>query len=328
MFCDTSPLPFGFLPPGFGRRYGWSLRTRPPSPLPFGFLPPGFPKSSASSPPASASGLHCLSAFCPPGSGVGDGAASEAVGSSPLPFGFLPPGFKNHDSRTIKRHRGLHCLSAFCPPGSFGVCETIDCGARRLHCLSAFCPPGSVVARVNQQRKVKRSLHCLSAFCPRVQQRQTGNGGSGNVSIAFRLSAPRVQQKRKAYGKKPVHRLHCLSAFCPPGSDRGRAKSIGRDGPSPLPFGFLPPGFGIDTGYTALGIRASPLPFGFLPPGFDILAAVKCLRADASPLPFGFLPPGFHRCLLSFSCGKESPLPFGFLPPGFTIHNIHTWHVA
>ena len=223
MFCDTSPLPFGFLPPGFGRRYGWSLRTRPPSPLPFGFLPPGFPKSSASSPPASASGLHCLSAFCPPGSGVGDGAASEAVGSSPLPFGFLPPGFKNHDSRTIKRHRGLHCLSAFCPPGSFGVCETIDCGARRLHCLSAFCPPGSVVARVNQQRKVKRSLHCLSAFCP---------PGS--------TATNRQRWKRQ--------RLHCLSAFCPPGSTKTKSIWQKTSPPSPLPFGFLPPGFRSRTG--------------------------------------------------------------------------------
>src|ERR1019366_4889919 len=59
--------------------------------------------------------LHCLSAFCPPGS-RGAGKDHEAESESPLPFGALPPRLKlgGYEDSWTAMHR-LHCLSAFSP---------------------------------------------------------------------------------------------------------------------------------------------------------------------------------------------------------------------
>ena len=115
--------------------------------------------------------LHCLSAFCPPATVVGeedasfdaavvsiafrrsalrlrrtnqDGAASTQLVSiafrrSALRLLDISTGFEPSAS-------GLHCLSAFCPPATSLICDIILTMNKSLHCLSAFCPPATFLA--------------------------------------------------------------------------------------------------------------------------------------------------------------------------------------
>ena len=115
------------------------------------------------------SGLHCLSAFCPPATQFKTGMTHDTHRKSPLPFGVLSPGHNERGTENwIAVARSHHCLSAFCPPATwrgtmlfikqksssplpFGVLSpghtngkwaSVPCRSRH-HCLSAFCPPAT-----------------------------------------------------------------------------------------------------------------------------------------------------------------------------------------
>jgi hypothetical protein len=114
-------------------------------------------------------GLHCLSAFCPPGSPEDEARTALQKVESPLPFGVLPsrlkrptpslPPSENPVSIAFRRsalpaqparRRNLLSRTQWSPL-PFGVLPSrLDRRGRQardgpsgLHCLSAFCPPGS-----------------------------------------------------------------------------------------------------------------------------------------------------------------------------------------
>ena len=62
-------------------------------------------------------GLHCLSAFCFPATTTKE-LAVIAAQKSPLPFGFLLPGYDLKKLMDDDDEDSLHCLSAFCFPAT------------------------------------------------------------------------------------------------------------------------------------------------------------------------------------------------------------------
>ena len=162
---EESPLPFGVLPPRLGitrhqrlkhdRRVSIAFRRSAPPAL-------------AEIQPAEVCrymGLHCLSAFCPPGSGRRRGAG-------------------------VVRAARLHCLSAFCPPGSICLerkpeddADEVSIAFRRSapparyrallcpsHSRRSPLPFGVLPPRLMRTDSITNptaaGLHCLLAFCP------------------------------------------------------------------------------------------------------------------------------------------------------------------
>ena len=86
-------------------------------------------------------------------------------------------------------------------------------------------------------------LHCLSAFCfPATGEGVVAKLLAGPVSIAFRLSASRLLHAFDVL-RRGGEGLHCLSAFCFPATLRSRFNACYVIPTSPLPFGFLLPGY-------------------------------------------------------------------------------------
>jgi len=161
----TSPLPFGFLSPGFSWRKP-TLSFRRGVTIAFRLSVPRVPQKeaflsalglrhhclSAFCPPGSAEieleyikaahRHHCLSAFCPPGSATIN-AGFEMRLTSPLPFGFLSPGFRLSLSGDSGTWRWSPLPFGFLSPGFDSLGQRVSDSLRRHHCLSAFCPPGS-----------------------------------------------------------------------------------------------------------------------------------------------------------------------------------------
>ena len=87
-----SPLPFGFLLPGYIRAFVNQRSGIQLSPLPFGFLLPGYAYSRPLDVPTQRR-LHCLSAFCFPATLHNRAILPNGIPESPLPVGFLLPGY-------------------------------------------------------------------------------------------------------------------------------------------------------------------------------------------------------------------------------------------
>ena len=235
-------MPFGVLP----SRLAAHNRSGEPrallSPLPFGVLPSRLHRYDDNR--VGGICLHCLSAFCPPGSlmalldlgghhlesplpfGVLPSRLYERKDStlglqvrSPLPFGVLPSRLlREHVSKQHQPQDGLHCLSAFCPPGSkYEHCKHKRL-PRRLHCLSAFCPPGSRRCIPLAARFTAVSIAFRRSALPARRKSKSYRQFGSLVSIAFRRSALPALAATPSWPRTSWPRLHCLSAFCPPGS--------------------------------------------------------------------------------------------------------------
>ena len=91
----------------------------------------------------------CLSMFCSPATTSSDSKPNthNPEGTSPLPFGGLPPQHSRLCMCGCRQAVCLHCLSAFCPSATSNTGPRDHTNAG-LHCLSAFCPSATPASKL------------------------------------------------------------------------------------------------------------------------------------------------------------------------------------